>query len=346
MQVLSAAEAISPALNRTRDFLFRPFRWATYVKLCAVAVLTEGLGGNVGHSNAGTPSPGTGAPTAQFNFDPGIVAGIITGGILLCILGIALLYVVVRLRFALFHCLVHRVHLLAPGWHSYREQAMRFFMLTIVVGLGFLAVAAVALAPFVPGFVHVFKESQASGHLNVWEFLPLMLQLIPVILALMVAGVAVDVVMRDFMLPHMALENATAGEAWADVLERIGMQKGSFFLYAFLRVLLPFAAMISLTFVLIIPMLIVFGVPGVLVAMIHSIQVNSTGAAWLVAVSLEGILGVFMVALGLLVAICFGGPVSIAIRNYALVFYGGRYQLLGDLLAPPQTELSASPLPA
>jgi hypothetical protein len=29
MYVLSATEAISPALNRTRDFLFRPFRGDT-----------------------------------------------------------------------------------------------------------------------------------------------------------------------------------------------------------------------------------------------------------------------------------------------------------------------------
>ena len=343
MQVLSAAEAISPALNRTRDFLFRPFHWGTYLKLCAVAVLTEGLGNFHSSNSGGSP---TSPSSAGFVLNPGLLTALIVAGILLFILLVALFYVVVRLRFALFHCLVHRVREITPGWHMYREQAMRFFTLTIVVGVGFLAVAAVALAPFIPGFVHVFKESQAAGRLNIGEFLPLALQLIPVVVALMLAGVAVDVVMRDFMLPHMALENATAGEAWAKVLERVGLQKGAFFLYALLRVLLPFAATISLAFVLIIPMIIVFGIPGILVAMIHAAQVNASGAAWLLAVLLQVVLGIFMVGLGLLVAICIGGPVSIAIRNYALVFYGGRYRLLGDLLAQAQTAPEAPPLPA
>jgi len=347
MYELSATEAISPALNRTRDFLFRPFRWGNYLKFCAVAALTEGTWANLHSNKGGVPAQGTashGMP--MLNIDPGTIAALIACAILLVVLGIALMYVVVRLRFALFHSLVHRSRELAPGWHLYREQAMRFFVLTIVVAVGFLAVAAVALAPFVPGFIHVFRESKAAGHLIFGDFLPLILQLAPVILLLMLAGVAVDVVLRDFMLPHMALENATAGEAWMAVLERVMEEKGSFFLYAILRVLLPFAATMALTIVLILPAVILFAIPGVLFALIHAAQVHSTGATWLVMVLLQVVLGIFMVALGVLMAVCFGGPVSLAIRNYALVYYGGRYEMLGNVLAAPQTAPAAPPLPA
>ena len=42
-------------------------------------------------------------------------------------------------------------------------------------------------------------------------------------------------------------------------------------------------------------------------------------------------LGIF----ALLAGICIGGPVSTAIREYALIFYGGRYKALGDILYPP-----------
>jgi len=348
MQVLSATDAIAPAMGRTRDLLFHPFRWGTYLKLCAVAVLTEGLGNFHSSNGGGTPSSSSG-PTGSgvpFNFDPGMIAGLVTAGILFLILCVALFYVVVRLRFALFHCLVHRIRELRPGWDMYREQAMRFFQLSIMVGVGFLAVAAVALAPFVPGFLRVFRESQAGGHLDFADFLPLALQLVPVLLLLALAGVAVDVVLRDFMLPHMALENASAGEAWTSVLDRIADQKGAFFVYALLRVLLPFAAAILLFIALAIPSLMLFGIPGVLIALLHAAQVHSTGAAWMAVVLLEVVLGIFLVALGLLMAVCFGGPVSIALRNYALLFYGGRYQLLGNLLAPPQTAYAAPPLPA
>jgi hypothetical protein len=348
MYVLSATEAISPALNRTRDMLFRPFRWGNYLKFCAVAVLTEGTWSSL-HSGGNGPSKGGGGSASMpFHIDPGMITGLIALGVLLLVFGIVLLYVIVRLRFALFHSLAHRTRELAPGWQMYQQQAMRFFTLSLVVAFGFLGVAAVAFAPFVPGILRVIHESQAAGRLDLADFLPLILQLVPVVLLLCLAGVAVDVVMRDFMLPHMALENATAGEAWTAALERMAAEKGSFLLYAILRVALPFAATIALTIVLIIPAIIVFGIPGVLFALVHALQVHSTGAAWLIAVLLEVVIGLFMFALGVMMAICFGGPISVAIRNYALMFYGGRYPLLGNLLTPPppQTAPEAPPLPA
>jgi len=261
---------------------------------------------------------------------------------------VVLFYVIVRLRFALFHCLVHRTRELTPGWHLYREQALRFFLLSIVVGLGFLAVAAVALSPFISGFVKVFHESQAAGRLDFADLLPLVLQLAPVLLALALLGVAVDVVLRDFMLPHMALENASAGDAWSAVLERLSDEKGTFVLYGFLRVLLPFVAMIGMFVVLVIPMIIVFGIPGVMIAGIHAAVLHATGVAWLLGTLLEIVLGLFMFALGVLITISLGGPLSVAIRNYALLFYGGRYRVLGDVLSPPPPEVvhAAPPLPA
>ena len=36
----------------------------------------------------------------------------------------------------------------------------------------------------------------------------------------------------------------------------------------------------------------------------------------------------------LLAGICLGGPLSTGIREYALIFYGGRYKALGDILYP------------
>jgi hypothetical protein len=280
--------------------------------------------------------------------DPGLISGLVLVGILLLVLGVALMYVIVRLRFALFHCLVHRTRELAPAWHLYHQQATRFFLLSIVVAFGFLALVAIALAPFVPAVLRVIHESQAAGRLDFADFLPLILQVVPVFMLLGLAGLAVDVVMRDFMLPHMALENLTAGEAWSAALENIAAEKGAFVLYAILRVLIPIAASIALAIVLIIPAIILFAIPGVLFAVVHAAQMHSTGAAWLIAVLIQIVIGAFMVALGVLMGICFGGPVSLAIRNYALVFYGGRYPLLGTLLTPPppHTSPEPSPLPA
>ena len=45
--------------------------------------------------------------------------------------------------------------------------------------------------------------------------------------------------------------------------------------------------------------------------------------------------GLLAFGLMLLASICLGGPVSTGIREYALIFYGGRYQALGEILYPP-----------
>jgi hypothetical protein len=39
---------------------------------------------------------------------------------------------------------------------------------------------------------------------------------------------------------------------------------------------------------------------------------------------------------GLVMAATFGGPLGVFMRSYALVYYGGHYKVLGNLLDPPQ----------
>jgi hypothetical protein len=50
---------------------------------------------------------------------------------------------------------------------------------------------------------------------------------------------------------------------------------------------------------------------------------------------LKFIVGLIAFAIAVFVAICLQGPVSTWVRQFALLFYGGRYPALGDLLYPP-----------
>ena len=49
---------------------------------------------------------------------------------------------------------------------------------------------------------------------------------------------------------------------------------------------------------------------------------------------LQVFFGLIAFGFSLLASICLGGPLSTGAREYALLFYGGRYQVLGDLLYP------------
>ena len=335
MIALSAADAISPALRRTREFLFRPFRLGTYLKLCLVAMITEGLGGNFHSSGLGGHGEHHGHYSgAPFTMPRGEIVGLVAVAIAVAILlGLVVFYLVTRLRFAYFHCLIHGTKEIAPGWRQYGAQAARFFWLNVMVAIGFVLAAAVVALPFVAGFRRVIPEAQAGGHVDVGSILALVLPLIPLFLLFIVAAIAADVVLRDLILPHYALENATAGEAWRAVWARFRAEKGAFILYAVVRVILPVAATIAIGAVLLLPVIVTAGTVAVVEIAIHAAFAGATGGAAAMAIFFEVLIGLVAFCLAALVGIAVSGPVSTAIREYALLFYGGRYPRLGDVLS-------------
>jgi hypothetical protein len=336
MRPISAADSVSLAIQRTRTFLFQPFTWGTYLKLGLVAIITEGIGGHAGSSSHGAPSSDHGPMVySPFDIPPQWIAAILAVVLVAIVLSIAIFYLVTRLRFAFFHCLIHNTKELRPGWRLYSAQAARFFWLNLGVAFCYLLLMVLLALPFIAGFVRIFRETASGVQPDVWQVLPLLLPLIPVILLLVLVGFALDVILRDWMLPHYALEDATAGEAWEEVWDRIQAEKRQFFVYALLRLILPVIAMIGMFIVLLIPGLMLAGSMAAIEYGIHSAFADSTGAAALVGILLQGFFAVIAFGFAVLASICLGGPVSTAVREYALIFYGGRYQPLGNILYPP-----------
>jgi hypothetical protein len=350
MPALSAVDAIGPALRRTKAFLFQPFRWPTFLKLCLVAVLTEGFGAS---SNFNFSWPG-GHTSSHSNFlaappklTPPLIAAIAAGVLAVFVLFFVIFYLITRLRFAYFHCLVTNTRLIRPGWSLYRSQATRFFWLNVVVCLCVLAFAAILALPFFFGFWRLFKVTPPGGHPPVGMLISLVLLVLLFVFLFALAALTADVVLRDFMMPHFALENATSGQAWTAAWARIKAEKLPFFVYLLLRLILPLAAMIGVFFVLIIPALIVIAAFVFLGIAIHSAFAGATGGALVVKILLYILMGLVAIAIWIFVALCVGGPLGTAVREYALLFYGARYDSLGAFLFPPlETPLPPeSPLP-
>ncbi len=350
MHAMSAADAISPAVLRTKDFLFRPFNWGTFLKLGLVALITEGQGSNLRSSTArsegGAGSSSGSGPMIHSLSDipPMRIAEGIAAILLAFVIAAAIFYLITRLRFAFFHCLVHNTKEIGPGWRLYKEQASRFFWLNIGVGICFLLLVGLIAIPFAAGFWRVFHDMQASGHPNIGLVIGLVLPLLPIIFLLIVTAIALDIIMRDWMLPHIALENASAGEAWSSVWARIMAEKGQFFVYAILRLVLPIVASIAIFMILLIPGLVLAGAVAGVELGLHSAFANSTGSASVAGIMLQVFFGLVAFGFALLASICLGGPLSTGVREYAIIFYGGRYPVLGDLLYPQQ--LPPSPMPA
>ncbi len=168
----------------------------------------------------------------------------------------------------------------------------------------------------------------------------LVLPLIPIIFLLALAAFVADILLRDFMLPHFALDNATAGEAFSRVWTSFKAEKRQFFVYAVFRVILPIIAAIGVFAVLLLPGLFVAGAIAVIEYALHSRPFSgSTGSAWVIGVIFQVFFGVVAFGFALLAGICIGGPLSTGIREYALIFYGGRYPACSapsSIRHPPQ----------
>jgi hypothetical protein len=341
MLPISAADSVSPAIQRTRDLLFRPFRWGTYLKLGLVAIITEGIGSNLHSSKRATPSVGHGPMTyPQFNIPPVWIAAAVAAVLVVIVLSIVVFYLVTRLRFAFFHCLIHNTSEIGPGWRLYRTQAARFFGLNLVVAFSYVLLFGLAMFPFMTGFIRVVRETPPGSQPDLWKFLPLILPLIPIILLIALIAFVLEVILRDFILPHYALEDATVSEAWQEVWEQIKAEKKQFAVYALLRLILPISATIGLFIVFLLPGLMLAGSLAAVEYAIHSAFANLTGVAALPGILLEAFFGVLAFAFALFVGVCLGGPLSTGLREYALIFYGGRYQALGNILYPPPAAIA------
>lgn len=348
MRAVSAADAISLAVQRTREFLFRPFSWGTFLKLGLVALVTEGLGSNFrssssSHGGGGSTSGNGPVIKSLSDIPPAWIAEGVAAILLVIVIAAVVFYLVTRLRFAFFHCLVSNTKEIKPGWRLYKEQASRFFWFNIVIAFCFLLALGLIAIPFLAGFWRVFHDMQPGGSPNIGMILALVLPLLPIIFLLIVTGFALDIILRDWMLPHFALEDASAGEAWSSVWGRIKAEKGQFFAYAILRLILPIIASIAVFMILLIPGIVLLGAIAGMELGIHSAFANSTGSASVVGIMLQVFFGLVAFAFFLLASICLGGPLSTGMREYAILFYGGRYEVLGNLLYPPALPEGSMP---
>jgi len=338
----SAAQVISPAFERTKQFLFQPFRLGRFLKLTLVAVLTEGVSAGSG-SGGSFPSsmhpgshPGSSAPQTLPNIDwPALTHWathlMVIGAIVLLItlpIGLLISYLLIRLRFSFFDCVLRQQDQIAVAWGIYHRQALRYLGLTVLVGLGFWVI----LIPIGYGLYEHFKpliQSILSGHPpDMWAFLPLFFVIAPLIMLLALLAAIVQMVMSCFVLPRMALEDAPIGDALSDVWSDIVAEPGQFLLFAFLRLVLAFAGSIVGMIALMFP-IVIMAVLGFLFVMLEK------GMSTALAFALGIPLAILAVALLIVIGIAVHGTIGTFLRNYAILFYGGRYPILGSMLPPP-----------
>ncbi|HUX43639.1 MAG TPA: hypothetical protein VMV57_02710 [Terracidiphilus sp.] len=353
MNALNASQAILPALERTRDFLFDRFHWLTFLKLTLVAVLTEGVAVRLRYSFGSASSAAAAAPPAatasSFSASAFLSHWLWLIGLIILLglpLAVYLLYLLTRLRFAFFHCLTHKTHQIRPAWALYGEQSMRLFELMLAVWAVLAVVAGVTLYPIVMRYLSITSFSGPAGPMDYTAIFAFVVSAYFTIFMLYCVIWLVDTLIHDFLLPHMALENLGPVRAWEHVQALLMEEPRAFATYLAERFALPIVGFMAISIAAAIISAIVSGIMSPFVASMEASVRSGSATGALVAALVLLPLAVLAVAFAICVSLCLGGPLSIWIRNFALLFYGGRYQLLGDLLTPAPAAAPRVPPPS
>jgi hypothetical protein len=355
MYVLSAADAIAPAWQRTREVLFAPRSFRTFLKLSAVAALAELSNGfNLRFNSTHLPHGLSGAAAAIMT---AVLSALLLFAAIGFIIALIIFYCGSRMQLVMVDVVAARQTVIAPLWAKYGRSVWGWIGLKVLTFVLFIAGMAVLLLPVALyiGF-HVGFHHQSSHGIGAFaggvsgKLLLIVIGLVLAFLLVIVLFIAAIYLLNDLVVPSIALENVTAREAVRRVFALCRHEPGQLTLYLLLRIVLGIALGIgSLVAILLAMFLAALPLGAVGVPLFLALHKGGGGAiVGLVVAAIVG--GVLFLAWMLLVYVCVMGFVGTFFRSYALYFLGGRYPLLGNLLdsttwPPPYAYAASAPAP-
>jgi hypothetical protein len=341
MGPLSSSAAIPPALRRMRNVFLRPFAAGPFFRCALAAVIAESVVLNfryvTPHLDFGEVSAGVqGAAAGSLHRSASIVLLGIAGLVLVDVVLLAW-YAIVRLRFTVFHAVLCESPGLREGWRRYAKPADRLFRATLLATLANLTLVGVLAGFIALGANTVINVRTPDGKYDLGVFLLMFFPTIAFAGTIVLVFVLTHVVFHDFILPHVALENCTAREAWRVVRKRIRAEREAFFSYFLLRVLFAIVAgpvLWVIGFAILWPVSWMLGTSA---AGYNALLADATGWSEVFRIALNVVMLMLGAALGAAGAAMFGGPMAVFLRAHAMYFYGSRYKALGELLEPRVT---------
>jgi len=359
---LSAVESISPALARTKQMLFRPFRFSLWARLAVVALITgeAGGGGSGGgsipnfnsHQRSGDPWArhwsGHGAGAAHLFSVPGWEQiqpyfGLIALGVL-AVLAVVLLWIYSDCvyRFILLDTVVNGQCRLREGWRRWRTAGRRYFVWAVAFGFG--ALFLIGIVAGVPAFLAYragwFEHPDQSVAVLIGGGVLVVLVAILVVAVLAI----IDMLGRDFLVPVMAFEDVGAMDGWRRVLAMMGAEKLAYAGYVLMKIVLAMGAAIIFAIINLIVILILL-IPLGLLGAIGFLIGRSAGVTWdnpsvvllLAAFALLALAGLLYVV-GFVYA-----PGLVFFQSYTLEFFAPRYGPLGSKMFPASPPMTPAP---
>ncbi|HEV2021627.1 MAG TPA: hypothetical protein VGQ94_03780 [Terriglobales bacterium] len=345
---ITAVQAMTPAFERAKQQLFRPFRFSHWWRLALTALLAGEMssGGNWGNSgNWHVPGrAGKGKDLFLLAAPPWMgwhdYLGVIVAAIALGLaLGVVFIYVSSVFRFILFDSVLTERVRIREGWRRWQDRGGRFFLWQI----GFSAVMLTLLGMVIGlPLLYAWRTGMFKDSGEHWgAFLVGGLLMLFVGGALLIAAVLVGVFNKDFVVPLMALEDLSAMEAWRRLLPMLKSEKGSYAGYIGMKIVLAIVS--GIVFGILGLFALIFAlIPLAILGIVVAALVVALGLTWnpftiilAVLVGATGLFGLFWMMT--LVSV----PSVVFFQSYTLHFFGSRYARLGAMLAPPAPPTAA-----
>lgn len=334
MQILSAVNAVSPAWERTKLFLYTPFRKGRTWKLSATAYL----------SAAGSAVMPMGlflialAPFLGMKFGKTLEYGWIGICLLLSALQIYIFILCGRVQFAFFDMVLNRGEFVKPAWEKYGPQSWKLTSAKLAIAAGVTLLAAFPVVATVHYFIANLSaiDFQNSSPESLHQ--PLMnafaaIQLGYLFFCLIVSVYSLTLAIASgFIIPTMALENASVGQAIQRFKGFVRRETGEFFAYIGVRLGIGIVSNFVISFgfqmVFMVLMLVFIVLAGIAGLLLHLLGVSGQILLVLGIVSFA----VYAFVVGGYVMIFGLGAFFTFFQAHTLYFLGGRYPLLGELL--------------
>jgi hypothetical protein len=251
---VSVIDPVTPAIDRVKLILFRPFdlrKWFV-IGFCAwLAYLGGGGGGGGGGGRGGGPPYNV--PHKQNEATEQIKQGIETAKdyvsnnlywiipvtvavvVLVILIGLLIAWLNSRGKFMFLHCVATNKAEVAVPWHKFRQQGNSLFLFRIVLGIISLVVVVVPVIGIIV-LVIMMVSGSAPGIVSIPGIIILGL----IIFILSILLFLVKKFTFDFVVPIMFLRMASCTAGWREFMTILSANKLRFALYLLFQIVIVF----------------------------------------------------------------------------------------------------------
>jgi hypothetical protein len=236
------------------------------------------------------------------------------------------------MRFVLFDSVIAGQCRIGEFWSRRGEPGLQYFIWKLLFTLAsFLGLGLIIGIPLLFAF---FLGWFADPRAHLVPIVLCSLLAVAVFIAFIVTLLCVHVLVKDFVIPQMALERITLGDGWQRLWEMMKQEKGGFAGYLGMKVVLAIAAGVIfavLTLIAFVVLLLPVGGLGVLVVLWG----KASGMQWTpLTIAIAIAVGIVVVAALISIAALIAVPVIVFFPAYSIYFFADRYAPLRTALHP------------